>query len=172
MRPIDSMVTSTSLLLLLGSCFQETPPLTWDTVRIEIAQAYPDVQQLSTQELEDWLMDDTRPPPVLLDVRSPAEYALSHLPGAQPLPPGGDTMALLAKHPKDTPLVAYCSVGHRSSRLAVELQELGYTQVFNLDGSIFGWANEGRPLENEKGSLSKVHPYNRRWGRLLDPEFH
>lgn len=39
----------------------------------------------------------------------------------------------------------------------------------NLEGSIFAWANEGRPLVDDKGLATKVHPYDAKWGELLKP---
>ena len=40
--------------------------------------------------------------------------------------------------------------------------------VYNLDGGIFQWAIEQRPMENESGKKSStVHPYNMFWGKLL-----
>jgi hypothetical protein len=41
--------------------------------------------------------------------------------------------------------------------------------VRNLDGSIFAWANEGRPLERNGQPAQLVHPYDALWGKLLDP---
>ena len=46
----------------------------------------------------------------------------------------------------------------------------GYTQVQNLERSIFQWANEHRPLVHDGERVTKVHPYTDGWGRLLAPE--
>jgi rhodanese-related sulfurtransferase len=70
------------------------------------------------------------------------------------------------------PVVVYCAVGYRSSALAQKLQKAGLTNVFSLDGSIFQWANEGRQLYRGSERVKEVHPYNRKWGRLLKPEYH
>ena len=48
--------------------------------------------------------------------------------------------------------------------------QIGFTRVYNLEGSIFKWANEHRPLVDRSGPASVVHPYNRIWGRLLDDD--
>jgi 3-mercaptopyruvate sulfurtransferase SseA len=61
--------------------------------------------------------------------------------------------------------VLYCSVGYRSSMAAEQLAKLGYTDVQNLEGSLFAWANAGHPLEGG----DRVHPYDAKWGELLDP---
>ena len=67
-------------------------------------------------------------------------------------------------------MVVYCSVGYRSSRLVARLQQAGCTNVFNLEGSIFQWANEDRRLERDGQPVKEVHPYNRTFGQLLRPE--
>jgi hypothetical protein len=45
-------------------------------------------------------------------------------------------------------------------------------RVFNLKGSIFEWANRGNPVVNQHGVTPYVHPYNRRWGQLLNKKYH
>lgn len=68
------------------------------------------------------------------------------------------------------PVVAYCSVGYRSSVLVQRLRDAGFTQAVNLEGSIFAWANEGRPLESDGRTVGVVHPYAERFRLLLRPE--
>jgi len=65
-------------------------------------------------------------------------------------------------------VVFYCSVGWRSSEAAARWQAAGRKPVFNLAGSAFRWANEGRLLEHEGRPVRVVHPYNRSWRALLD----
>ena len=78
-------------------------------------------------------------------------------------------------------VVCYCSVGYRSSALAQQLQyELekpvyqdmkSKLVIYNLEGSIFKWANERKDLEDNKGRKTVlVHPYNIIWGKLLNAE--
>lgn len=66
--------------------------------------------------------------------------------------------------------MTYCSVGYRSGGFAKKLQDAGYTNVQNMSGSIFQWANEGRPIERDGHRVDKVHPYSSTWGKLLKPE--
>lgn len=137
-----------------------------ETVKAEVRAKYPDVKGLSTRELADWLADAKRKPPVLVDARSEAEYAVSRIPGAR----RAEKVSALADVPKDAPIVAYCSVGYRSAILARKLADAGYTNVVNLEGSIFEWANDGRPLEKDGGKAERVHPYDETWGKLLKPD--
>jgi rhodanese-related sulfurtransferase len=139
-------------------------------IRLEFA----DVRRISTAELAQTAK--SMPTPVLLDGREAAEFAVSHLPGARSFPPGSDPAQTLADLPKDASIVIYCSVGYRSALAARTLTAAGFRDVRNLEGSIFQWANEDRPLVrggddvNATVPTSQVHPYNPRWGLLLRPE--
>lgn len=144
---------------------------TWESVTREIARRFPDVVQLEPQALGDWLADAQREPPLLIDVRAPAEFAVSHLPGAVRAETEAEQAAVLRAVPPDRPVVFYCSVGWRSSAAAAHWQAAGRKQVFNLAGSTFRWANEGRSLERDGQSVQVVHPYNRSWGALLDRRY-
>lgn len=142
-----------------------------DQWKATVRAKFPSVPQLSTTQLATWLVETNRAQPVLLDVRTRKEFELSHLPGARWTDPDAKPKAIeqaLAGHPG--PVVVYCSVGWRSSALAQRLLEAGRTNVSNLEGSIFAWANENRPLESAGKPTDKVHPYNRTFGRLLIPE--
>lgn len=135
-----------------------------------VRKRFPEVRQLPTKELAAWLADTKRPQPVILDVRQPEEFALSHLPGARRVDPNAKADSVRSLTATNQPVVVYCSVGYRSSELAQRLLKAGVTNVFNLEGSIFQWANEGRPLAGTNGPAAKVHPYDDRWGALLKPE--
>jgi len=66
--------------------------------------------------------------------------------------------------------VTYCSVGYRSAKMAQRLRNAGYTNVQNLEGSIFEWANEHRPLVRDGEPTKQVHPYSALRGHLLRDE--
>ncbi|RSK24060.1 rhodanese-like domain-containing protein [Hymenobacter metallilatus] len=74
----------------------------------------------------------TQPNTVLLDVRTPEEYAAGHLPGAQNLNFRAPDVAqqLQQLDPRQT-YVLYCASGNRSSKTAVLMQEKGFRQVVN-----------------------------------------
>ena len=147
---------------------------TGDKLRVTIRRRFPQVRQLPTSDLAAWLADDTRPAPLLIDARTAREYAVSHLPGARHARKPTEVLALLADPQKDRarPIVVYCSVGYRSASLAARLQARGFTRVFNLEGAIFQWANEDRPLRRGSRPVQEVHPYDAKWGQLLDTRHH
>lgn len=131
-----------------------------------IRNKFPHAPAISTASLAAWLQSGVQPAPILLDVRRPEEFAISHLPQAYYTPNLDAVRAM--DLPLDAPVVVYCSVGYRSARMVEQLREAGYTQALNLEGSIFQWANEGRPLVQASQPTQAVHPYNRLWGLLLE----
>ena len=140
----------------------------WSSVKRMVQRDFPDVEHISAEELSGRLESDDVP--VLLDVREEAEYRVSHLPGAIRVQPGTDASQVVDSLEPDTPIVAYCSVGYRSSELVQKLAEKGFSDVKNLEGSIFEWANGGRPVERDGETVREVHPFDERWGKLLDEE--
>ncbi|MFU8892973.1 MAG: rhodanese-like domain-containing protein [Luteolibacter sp.] len=135
----------------------------------KVAAKFTDVPQLSTTDLAAWLADPERKPPQILDAREPAEFNVSHLPGAIRIDPGASADDASANIDPTRPVVIYCSVGYRSSALANRLIKAGHTNIMNLEGSIFKWANEGRPLVQNGQPTHQVHPYNRYYGQMLQP---
>ncbi|MGL5018216.1 MAG: rhodanese-like domain-containing protein, partial [Luteolibacter sp.] len=148
-----------------------TPEAKLDTMTRKVAKKFDEVRQLPTADLAAWLADPARKPPQLLDAREAAEFAVSHLSGAIRVDPDAGAEQVLAKIDKTRPLVVYCSVGYRSSALARRLIKAGHAQTMNLEGSIFKWANEGRPLVRDGKPALTVHPYDDNYGSMLREEF-
>jgi rhodanese-related sulfurtransferase len=96
---------------------------------------------------------------LILDVRSPKEYAAGHIPGSRNIPleeliKGIQKMKLA----KDTAIVTVCDHGGRSSRAVKELQKLGYqvTSFCTLDS----WKKEHYRIETGDGKPgSKVYKF-------------
>ena len=137
----------------------------WKVVKGLMHRRFTGVQSVSSDKLANWLAGDM-PPPVLIDVREREEYDVSHLPNAQHLP----TFEAIqqADIPADATRVLYWTVGYRSALRAQQLQDTGYKNVMNLDGSILEWYNQGRPVVVDGQRVKQVHPYSRTWGVLLE----
>jgi rhodanese-related sulfurtransferase len=151
------MTVQAQIALLFGD-------LTWSRINTYLDKEYADVASISTKELAALDNVGTR---LILDVRDKEEYDVSHLPQAVLYTKNN---VVLETTPKSTPIVVYCSVGLRSAALARQLTEKGFINVKNLRGSIFMWTNEKRPLVGR--FTDKAHPYNARWGVLLDKQNH
>ncbi len=143
------------------------PPRDWNGLARWLAQWYPEVRNLPVAALAAWLADTTRAPPLLVDIRSAEEQAVSTLPGAVCATTERAAMRLATAHGCGQPVVVYCAVGVRSARLACVLQRAGCTAVYNLERSIFGWANAGLPLVRGTQPVREVHRYDADWAVLL-----
>ena len=165
--PAISLPTA-SLPAVVAQEDTEENTMFWSTTLKMIRAKFPQVAQLSTDSLQTWLDESTTAErPVLLDVREKEEYEVSHLKGAVPALTEKEALQALEEVPPDRPVVLYCSVGYRSSEMAGFLQKRGFRKVYNLEGSIFAWANEGRPVYRGDERVRVVHPYDRVWGKLL-----
>lgn len=168
--PMKRFLTQSALVALffvpLKMAHAQT--LVWSSVLRDIRGRYPAVEQVSVDSLVRWLGDPSRAQPLLVDVRKREEYEISHLAGAIHVDPDSLDNSQILAQAAGRPIVLYCSVGYRSSARAQALLEAGATQVANLEGSIFMWANQGHPVERGGATVEQVHPYNRIWGMLLD----
>jgi rhodanese-related sulfurtransferase len=153
--------------------------LRWDEVKQKVRNSHPEVRPLSVAELRNWQSDRQRPAPLLIDSRSREEFDISHIEGAVHAATVAEAWALLAQQAPGVSVVVYCSVGLRSAELVSKLQSRAQRQrpqvspstaFYNLEGSLFEWANQGLPLVNAQGSTALVHPFNKRWGALLNRE--
>ena len=97
------------------------------------------MQQITPTELAVWLVDDSREPPLLLDVREPWEFQTCHIAGSVAMP-----MALVPirqqELPDDRAIVCICHHGARSMQVAYFLERAGFDQVINLAGGVDAWA--------------------------------
>ena len=172
MTPIMSALLALAAMPV-GACFGgESYDERLSAIRQTIREDYPSVLQITTQELADWLADTSRLPPLLLDVRTEDEYRVSHLKNARHMTQNMPISSVTDELEAGQAVVVYCSVGVRSADLAVQLAQAGLEKVYNLDGSIFQWANEDRPLYSGGHTTHWVHPYNWKWGRCLKKELH
>ena len=79
----------------------------------------------------------------LVDVRPAEERALAALP--LPFLHLDDGIAQLRELPTDTPLAFLCHHGSRSQQAAEHFRELGYREVYNIEGGIAAWADAVDP---------------------------
>ncbi len=85
--------------------------------------------------------------PLVLDVRTPPEYAAGHLQGSIHIPLNQlqTRQAELASH-KDEPILVYCATGNRSTVAAKILIDNGFHRVSNLRHGIVDWARKQYPV--------------------------
>jgi rhodanese-related sulfurtransferase len=88
---------------------------------------------------------ETRPELLLIDVRSPEEFAEGALPGSKLIPFWEFTKGV-PDIPKDKPILLVCAVGGRSYGVGRLLAAKGYPEVYNLKGGLSAWIEERVPL--------------------------
>jgi rhodanese-related sulfurtransferase len=87
---------------------------------------------------------------LLVDVREESEFAKDHLPGAIHLGKGVIERDIESRVPDlNTQMVLYCGGGFRSAMAADNLQKMGYTNVFSMDGGVRGWREKNFPLTRD-----------------------
>ena len=121
------------------------------------------VPLISVEELKSQMDEVT-----IFDAREEEEYNVSHIPGADWI--GYETFDIsdYEELPRESPIVLYCSVGYRSEKIGERLTKAGFTNVFNLYGSIFEWVNLGNKVVDVTGKESReVHTYNEKWSRWM-----
>jgi rhodanese-related sulfurtransferase len=86
----------------------------------------------------------------LIDVREDHEWSASHIVGARHIGRGvieRDIETLIPK--KDELIVLYCGGGFRSILSAVNLKQMGYSNLISMDGGFRDWRNADFPIETD-----------------------
>jgi len=100
------------------------------------------IEQVSAKQVKQML--DSGDKVTLLDVRSPEEWQITHLPNAKHIPLDD---LLTRVHELDTAdnTVVYCHHGTRSQKAIAGLQKLGFSKLKNMAGGIESWSNSVDP---------------------------
>ena len=152
-----------------GNSFAESPA--WERALRLVHDEFPNVPSKTTLKLAARQASSEAADILLLDARTSEEFNVSHIKGAVRAGDVRSALNVIAAHPGKSMIVVYCSVGYRSARLADRLLERGVANVYNLEGSLFQWANEGRPLYRGHERVGQVHPFDEDWGQLLDERY-
>lgn len=90
---------------------------------------------------------------IILDVRSPQEYAEGHIPGAINIPYNqlGSRLAEIGSY-KNREIVLYCRSGGCAGIAAKNLQAAGFSKLLHLNGDMNGWrSNSSLPIKHSNG---------------------
>ena len=100
----------------------------------------PGYSQIGMETAMDLMASETGH--IILDVRTPEEFAAGHIPGALNIPNetiGTDEIPQLPE--KEQRIYVYCRSGNRSKQAAEKLVALGYTGIVEI-GGILDWPGE------------------------------
>ena len=151
----------------------------WNSIKQKIERDFPNIPMIATKQLAQW-MNDVERQPIIFDARGLEEFNVSHLRGAVQVADAKvaakaiedllntSTTNANQSHVTRPAIVVYCSVGYRSAKVVDQLFRAGIENIYNLEGSIFQWFNEGRPVFQGDVQVDEVHPYDANWGELLN----
>lgn len=106
----------------------------------------PEVQTISVHELKK--LKDENPDVWVIDVREPHEWQSGHIPGVIHIPKDKLVQKIKINIPHyDCPIYIHCGSGKRSLDAAIMLHELGYEEVYSVEGGISAWKKCGFPIE-------------------------
>lgn len=89
------------------------------------------------------------PEGIILDVRTPGEFAGGSIPGATNLDYNGSAFKEgIAKLDKGKPYFVYCLSGGRSGSAAKYMRSNGFNEVYDMSGGLLVWQKEGLPIGN------------------------
>lgn len=134
------LIVVTAVLAMATLVLAAAPPATRPST--QPARKFKDIDINQYQELMK------QPNTVILDVRTPEEFAAGHLPGAVLInirdPESAKKFAALDK--TKTYLV-HCRSGQRSVTACNALGDLGMPNLYNMLGGINAWTAAGKPVE-------------------------
>ena len=88
-----------------------------------------------------------QPGTIVLDVRTPAEYASGHLAQAKNIDIEASSFTnQIAALDKNATYAVYCHSGNRSGTALEQMTAAGFTHVYDLAGGIGAWQNMGGPM--------------------------
>ncbi|HTN07280.1 thioredoxin domain-containing protein [Agriterribacter sp.] len=96
----------------------------------------------------------------VIDVRTPEEFQSGHIAGAKNINIyDADFKVRLAMINKAQPVFVYCKVGGRSAKAAGTLHDLGFTNVYDLQGGMMEWENNKLPVAFEKDAENQTDTF-------------
>ncbi|MFO1499674.1 MAG: rhodanese-like domain-containing protein [Verrucomicrobiota bacterium] len=85
---------------------------------------------------------------VVLDVRTPAEYAAGHIPGAVNIDvTAPDFDKKVGALDASKTYLVHCKAGTRSARACEKLEKLNFGKLYNLEGGVTAWEKAGHKTE-------------------------
>ena len=161
------MIRPVALLLGLAlmACGESNLPEAEKAARVQelyagYRDAFPEAEEMT---VEEFLALQATADPVVVDVRTDPERAISMIPGAI----SREEFELRREELGERPVVTYCTIGYRSGLYAEELKQEGL-DAYNLEGSILAWTHAGQRLEEGGRETHRVHVYGRKWNLAAD----
>ena len=110
-----------------------------------VEAARKEIREVPLEQADDAIKDAD----LLLDVRDPDEYRVSHIPGAVNVSRGMLEFKFSndpALENRDMKIVCYCKTSGRAALSAQALKEMGYMHVQSIAGGFDAWQEAGKPV--------------------------
>jgi rhodanese-related sulfurtransferase len=108
----------------------------------------PNVPRVVVEEVKKRI--DAKDPVVLLDVRTPEEYTKGRIPGSINIPVDAiEKKVLSVLTDKKQQIFVYCLSGSRSVFAVKKMQEMGYTDVYDITSGLLAWRAKQYPVEQD-----------------------
>lgn len=89
----------------------------------------------------------SQPGVIILDVRTPEEFNAGHIANAININfAGSDFASEVSKLDKDATVAVYCRSANRSALATKEMADLGFTDMYDMQGGIIDWEAAGGPV--------------------------
>lgn len=110
-----------------------------------VEELRPQIQEMATKEIAELINNEKNKDSItLIDVREEYEWNTGHIPHARHIARGVLEREISNINlNKDSQIILYCAGGFRSVLAAYNLQQMGYTNVYSMQGGIREWLNLG-----------------------------
>ena len=126
-----------ALVLALTLCFGCSSPETETPEQI--------IEDITAEEASELILENEGNPDfMIIDVRTPSEYADGHIENSVLVDFNADDFEQkIGEFDRDGKYLVYCRSGNRSSRALSVMEDLGFKEVYNMLGGIGAWTAAG-----------------------------
>lgn len=146
-----------ALFITLGQAKEDVVGALW---KKQVSTAQAAINKISPEELMKWNKEDKKF--ILLDVREKEEVLAGWIEAnnIKKIPRGllDPAVAKAGALKPEQIIVVYCKKGSRGALAGKVLKDLGFNNVYNLEGGIHGWMKAGLPIVSSLGTFKTV-PY-------------
>jgi len=134
MKVLCSLFLAAAALVQVQAADSTTAPAKTDVVR-------PAAKNIDVQEFEKLRRDTNN---VVLDVRTPREYAAGHVPGAVNLDVNSpDFEKRISALDTNKTYLVHCAAGVRSTKACARLDKVNFKHLYNFNGGYNAWQKAG-----------------------------
>ena len=142
MKKLFAILACISIISLQYSCSQNENQVKQNTLKQEQSKTI--AKNLDAKQFYEMMQTS---PGIILDVRTPGEYAQGHMPEALNMDiHDANFKTNLQQLNKDTIIYVYCASGSRSSQAMSIMEKDGFTTIYNYKGYFSDWVNKGYPV--------------------------